>query len=95
MFPIARNKILIRLENILDKFDVTNSGTKFFNLVQFSEDLWRSAQSEDIGNQQVYSLIEEMDISGTRRLKDMNQTEGWLTTNSLRENKQESDRNGY
>ena len=32
LFPLAKNKILIRLENILDRFDKTNSETKYFNL---------------------------------------------------------------
>ena len=36
-----------------------------------------------------------MDISGTRKLKDMNQTGGWLTSSTPRDTKYENDRNGF
>ena len=40
MFPLAKNKVLVRLENLLDKFDGTNSETKYFDMVTFAKDLW-------------------------------------------------------
>ena len=40
MFPMAKNKVLVRLENLLDKFDGTNSETKYFDIVSFSKELY-------------------------------------------------------
>ena len=39
-FPISRNKIMIRLENLLDRFDITNSDTKFIDLTNFAKEFW-------------------------------------------------------
>lgn len=40
LFPLAKSKVLVRLENLLDKFDVTNSETKYFDIVTFAKELW-------------------------------------------------------
>lgn len=49
MFPLAKNKVLVRLENLLDKFDVTNSETKYFDMVTFSKELWYHSQISSKG----------------------------------------------
>ena len=49
LFPLAKNKVLIRLENLLDKFDITNSETKYFDLVTFAKELWYHSQLSSKG----------------------------------------------
>jgi len=39
-YPLARGKVLVRLENLLDRFDATNSETKFVDLMDLSRQLW-------------------------------------------------------
>lgn len=43
VFPQGRQEVLVRFENLLDKYDATNSDTKFVNVVEFAKDLWLSA----------------------------------------------------
>jgi len=44
LFPLAKNKVLVRLENLLDRFDITNSETKYFDMVTFAKELWYHSQ---------------------------------------------------
>jgi hypothetical protein len=41
-FPVGKGKVLLRLENILDKFD-SKASTRYFDLVTFSKALWTEA----------------------------------------------------
>lgn len=50
VFPQGRQEVLVRFENLLDKYDATNSDTKFVNLVEFAKDLWLSANSASQAN---------------------------------------------
>ena len=59
-FPLGKGKILVRLENILDKFDAKAS-TRYFDLVTFSKALWTEAND---GKASPTPKIEEMSISG-------------------------------
>lgn len=43
VFPQGRQQVLARFENLLDKYDGTNSDTKFINLIEFAKDMWLSA----------------------------------------------------
>ena len=43
-FALAKGKILIRLENILDKFD-NNAVTKSVNLTSFAKQFWAQANN--------------------------------------------------
>ena len=42
--------MLVRFENLLDKYDATNSDTKTVNLIEFAKDLWLSANSASQGS---------------------------------------------
>ena len=70
MIPQARNKILIRLENIADLFDGTPAQTPYFDLQTYAEELFshsnggKKATSVQItertlGNNQDYAEMEE------------------------------------
>ena len=50
VFPQGRQEVLVRFENLLDKYDATNSDTKLVNLVEFAKDLWLSANSASLAN---------------------------------------------
>jgi len=53
-FPLGKNKILIRLENTFDKFDLVNPmekmgqvEPKFINMNQFAKDFYLEANPEE------------------------------------------------
>jgi hypothetical protein len=50
VFPQGHQQVLVRFENLLDKFDATNSDTKSINLVEFAKDLWLSANPASQGS---------------------------------------------
>lgn len=43
-YPLGKKKILVRFENILDRFDVSNSETKYIDLINFAKDFWYDSQ---------------------------------------------------
>lgn len=43
VFPYGRQQVLIRLENLQDKFDLNTAEAKYIDLIEFSKDLWLSA----------------------------------------------------
>jgi hypothetical protein len=45
-YPLGKKRILVRFENILDRFDVSNSDTKYVDLIKFAQDFWKDAQSQ-------------------------------------------------
>lgn len=66
-FPVGKGKILVRLENILDKFD-NKASTRYFDLVTFSKALWTEAND---GKASPTPKIEEMTISGVQTLLEL------------------------
>jgi len=70
MFPLAKNKVLVRLENLLDKFDITNSDTKYFDMVTSSKELWYHSQLSSKGiRDQPQAHIIEMSLDGANSLE--------------------------
>ena len=44
MHPIDKNKILVRLENLADRFDVSNQDqVKYVNLMKFAKNFWQES----------------------------------------------------
>ena len=71
-YPVGRNKILLRIENLLDRFDLTNSDTKFIDLINFSKEFWFQAQSaEGKGDHFPVPSIQEMTVDGTQKLSTL------------------------
>jgi len=64
---VGKGKILVRLENILDKFD-NKASTRYFDLVTFSKALWTEAND---GKSAPTPKIEEMTISGVQTLLEL------------------------
>lgn len=87
LFPLAKNKVLLRLENLLDKFDITNSETKYFDLVTFSKELWYHSQLSSKGiKNQPQAHIQEMSLSGASPFEKSRQTLKWNADKDCKSN---------
>jgi len=80
LFPLAKNKVLVRLENLLDKFDITNSETKYFDMVTFAKELWYHSQLSSKGlTSQPQAYIQEMSLSGAVPLEKIRKSMKWIS----------------
>lgn len=48
LFPLAKNQILMRLENMADLFDGTPEETPYFNIDQYARNLYKMANDGEL-----------------------------------------------
>ena len=65
--PLAKNAIMVRLENIHDNFDGVQKVTPKFNLMETVENLYKSVNGADA---KFKTEIYELDISGNMLEKE-------------------------
>lgn len=70
IFPHGRQQVLLRVENLQDKFDVNNAGVKYIDLVEFSRDLWLSANQGNANTKSPEPVITEMTLTGMELVED-------------------------
>lgn len=70
IFPHGRQQVLLRVENLQDKFDVNNAGVKYIDLVEFSKDLWLSANQGNANAKSPEPVITEMTLTGMELVED-------------------------
>lgn len=52
-FPVNRNKVLLRVENIADRFDYGQNSTIYIDLVEIAYNLWEESNGNEIAKPQV------------------------------------------
>jgi len=67
-FPLGKHQVLLRLENLLDKLDPSNSGTATIDLQTLAQELYTS--SNPGVKKAPAASIEEMRISGAQPLQE-------------------------
>ena len=75
-FAQGQNKVLLRLENLLDNFDKQTSGTKFVNVFELAKDIWLEANQYQVKDNKSLAQapepkITEMNLVGTQTLSEM------------------------
>ena len=74
IFPQGKQQVLIRLENLQDKFDTGSAETKYINMIEFSKDLWFSANPTLLQSNATISapepVITETTLTGVELLDD-------------------------
>lgn len=84
-YPVSKNKILLRLENIYDLFDADKlkesklvqktSRPQYLDVARFAEAFWREANPSSTRN--VKAIVNEMNLSGNQLETD---NENWKST---------------
>jgi hypothetical protein len=106
VFPQGRQEVLVRFENLLDKYDTANSDTKYVNLVEFAKDLWLSANlasqanSTDSSSSQLTSpepIITETTLAGAVPIEQASQVKQSLAGKLAvaQQSKGADDQNGF
>lgn len=96
VFPNGKQQVLLRVENLQDKFDVNNAEVKYIDLIEFSKDIWLQANQ---GNGTVTApepVITETTLTGAELVEDAvvskETLKGKLTV--VQKNKGSDDQNG-
>jgi len=90
VFPQGKQEVLVRFENLLDKYDTTNSETKYINLVEFAKDLWLQANPAPLQSNPTDAnttslsspepTITETTLTGVQPIEDMAKRKQTLAT---------------
>jgi hypothetical protein len=95
LLPFAKDQIMVRFENLADRFDAQSNVTSYLNLNKFAESLYSDVN--DCTPQSV--LIEEITLSGNQLLSDLNKSyPKWEATedgSTLPFSKAPTDKNGF
>ena len=70
LLPVDRNQIIMRVENLADRFDKSSTQTSFLNIEKLAKDLYQEIN----GKKAASVLIEEVSIQGTLLEKDRAET---------------------
>ena len=78
--PLAKNKVMLRLQNLDDKFD-TNSGSVNISLTQYAQQMWKEANPE--ATTVPSADIIETSVTGNIKVEDMEKRRiNWMTKTS-------------
>jgi len=47
MIPIAKNQVMVRFENLADRFDSHTKDTSYVNLTEFASNLYKDVNGEE------------------------------------------------
>lgn len=96
VFPQGKQQVLLRVENLQDKFDSANTDVKYINLIEFSKDLWLSANQGNATASVPEPVITETTLTGVELVEDAavskESLKGKLT--QIQSNRGSDDQNG-
>jgi hypothetical protein len=64
MYPMAKNQVILRLENMADLFDDKGSGTHYINIQKYARDLYKDVN----GDMPTFLSISETGLSANQPL---------------------------
>ena len=96
LLPFAKNQILVRFENLADRFDSHSNETSYINLKEFADNIFADVNA---GTKPQSVIIEEVSLQGNQPLEDLvKHTPKWESTedgSNLPFSKAPEDKNGF